>query len=103
MCFMSTVYFYFCISYSCIILFIWWCWIFNCSAWAFSSCKGWELLFLAVHRLWALGLQQLQLTGSGAPAQQLQCTGSVAPRHAGSPRIRGGAHVSCIGRWILNQ
>ena len=61
---MSTVYFYFCISYSCIILFIWWCWIFNCSAWAFSSCKGWELLFLAVHRLWALGLQQLQHMGS---------------------------------------
>ena len=51
----------------------------------------------------ACRLQQLWLPGSRAQAQQLWPMDFVAPRHRESSQTRGGAHVPCIGRWILNH
>ena len=52
-------------------------------------------------RSWGSQAQQLQLPGSGAPAQWLGCTGLAASCLFWSSWIRNRIHVSCFGRQIL--
>ena len=86
-----------------------------CCVRAFSSCREWGLLFVAVrgllipvaslvaeHGLQARRLQQLWLADSRAQAQQLWRMGLVALRHVGSSWTRARTCVPCIGRRILN-
>ena len=65
-----------------------------------SRCGGFSVT--VEHRLWARGLQYLQLTGSRALAQLLCCMGLVALRHVGSSPNRYRDSVPCIARCILN-
>ena len=80
----------------------------HCFAWAFSSCGERGLLFVAVHgllivvaslvqhKLYILGFQKLQRTGS-----VVWCTGLAAPRHVGSSQTWDRTCVPCTGRRIL--
>ena len=66
----------------------------HCCPGASSGCRGWRLLSIAVGELlpvgplWVLGLQELQLMGSGAGAQQ-QHTDLAGPRQANPSWTRG--------------
>ena len=82
----------------------------HCCIWAFSSCREWRPLFIALHRhlmlwwplvLWGMGCRRTGFSSCSAWAQL--CTGSVALRHVGSSQTRDRTHVPCIGRWILTH
>ena len=53
------------------------------------------------HRLWTLGLQQLQLVGPRARAQKWWHAGLVALWHEESSQTRDQTHVPCNGRQSL--
>ena len=78
-----------------------------CSSWAFFSCgrqaSHSAASLVAEHRLWAQGLQELQLAGSRAQAQGLWRTGLVAPWHVDSSLTGNQTRAACIGRQILNH
>ena len=109
----------------CFILFcsicFWLCWVSVAAQAFFSSCGEWGLLsscsvwtsycggffHCRVHDLGHAGFStwapQLRLPGSRTHAQQLGYTGLAAPCHVGSSLIMNQAHVSCIGRQIIDH
>ena len=58
---------------------------------------------VAEHRLSALRLQWVRLTGPRAEAQELWYTGLFAPWHVRSSLTKDRTHVPCVGRWMLTH
>ena len=97
-------------------LIFWLCWVFVGACLLFCSCSERRLLFIAVHGLLiavaslccgaqALGTQASVVVARGfySAGSVLRHMGLLAPWNVGSSWTRAGAHVPCIGRWILNH
>ena len=54
--------------------------------------------------LWSAGSRtQARSCSSWAPERGLNSCSLVVPQHVESSRTRDRTHISCIGRWILND